>query len=1126
MRGSTYLELLIAMSIVGVGLMVMAEQLVIGHTEIQSSANRAFAYRKAAAMLAEIQRGISSGDFEDASDLEALADGSSYNPRLSTLVDENGQLLPPDHLMSANIPLPGVLPATWAWSRRLEVTGIADRPDLRHLKVSVYRLDPQGKWHSLAHLSWIAAMSTAPFQRIKEYDLYILAINSMPSNWMSLGEARIALENAAGELENTENGLRLRMHWITKAGYGRDALYAPFVNRSSNAHDNAPYAYWYPGNTADPGTGEDLYDPELLEARIRTESTFENDYDAVDNSEPFALADQFNHCLRLPEARDLFQRRVAAGLENENEPPLQLLLEDLAADPDRYRNAIFLNLHGSALPMPPLRNYSDAAKDPQNHPGVRVVTHPAFLRTPRDPNQDSDHSDSRELEFRVYAYKTDPTSGPAVLSDPITLQIPGGDLTNAINASSNPSLLVRRLVGGINTSTGLPTGTGRNYESFDHTAGLPPLNSVASQPYEMSYEAGYTTTPFPHTWIKLYGTPLVCPQIFFKGLQSSDWLFGMEYIPSPVKSGGEFTEDLDDWGFDPKNTARWRIRIPVNSMVTEADTDRRISAITRIGENMNSGMAWPTQTQPHNLSITHSWWASSPEFVPYTERFQWNGDPRHNPYADLVAGGFSFPHGYNWHADDLNDNSDNVASDWPCFDAARLQDGFGAGSRSDVPRLMQLLRNGLQESNSVFVSAGGPLASFMPLGGEMALPGGPAAAPRSVTVPGSFFGMGGSRLASSMLCSDADPSVLAGEQVVMGNGSSDFWAKPWLGELWPDSEYTSILNDGNLPAGSGNGAFKRALRSQANLSGLPKGSRNENVDYGAEVGAEGAIAVMDSGTATQTFQHILPVTPPDASLTTEAASIADAVNEVLPTTLPCSSPFAADLPLSSPLPYFNYTDSYPKSLASVYESYYDSDQDQYAAGAIGLERLLDPATAFFCVLANTPAGPSYHEELASAALMLGLRTFHRAGEPGITEPVIQQPLVDLLEPTEGQIYKNPSSFLLRWDADFVRFDQQAFTAGYPVNYDPEAEYAYRLMFSADGGATWLELLTKQEGEVGQRPSNLALLINDSASGSESFLVTTDPSDFPEGEYLFRVEAYHQQRPLHMSHHQVRIRILR
>ena len=47
------------------------------------------------------------------------------------------------------------------------------------------------------------------------------------------------------------------------------------------------------------------------------------------------------------------------------EPTLQLLLEDMNSDPDKYRHALIMNLHGELIPMPSIRNYSDPAKDPQ-----------------------------------------------------------------------------------------------------------------------------------------------------------------------------------------------------------------------------------------------------------------------------------------------------------------------------------------------------------------------------------------------------------------------------------------------------------------------------------------------------------------------------------------------------------------------------------------------------------------------------------------------------------------------------------------------------------------------------------------------------------------------------------------
>ena len=42
-------------------------------------------------------------------------------------------------------------------------------------------------------------------------------------------------------LQTIDNGLKLRFHWITKFGYGRDQVYAPHVNTSGPASDAAPF---------------------------------------------------------------------------------------------------------------------------------------------------------------------------------------------------------------------------------------------------------------------------------------------------------------------------------------------------------------------------------------------------------------------------------------------------------------------------------------------------------------------------------------------------------------------------------------------------------------------------------------------------------------------------------------------------------------------------------------------------------------------------------------------------------------------------------------------------------------------------------------------------------------------
>ena len=166
-----------------------------------------------------------------------------------------------------------------------------------------------------------------------------------------------------------------------------------------------------------------------------------------------------------------------------------------------------------------------------------------------------------------------------------------------------------------------------------------------------------------------------------------------------------------------------------------------MTVVTRIGEDRTTGTTWPVAHQPHNISRTYTWWTSSPNAVPVTERYQFQGDPRHNPYADLVDGGSSFPNGYNWHFDDLRGSLVDATPKWPCLDPERLQDGFGAGCVADVPRLMQLLRRGLQDCGGIFVNPTGVAAHALVLGGEVGMPG-QGVAVKPVLLHGDFLAVG------------------------------------------------------------------------------------------------------------------------------------------------------------------------------------------------------------------------------------------------------------------------------------------------------------------------------------------------------------------------------------------------
>ena len=111
--------------------------------------------------------------------------------------------------------------------------------------------------------------------------------------------------------------------------------------------------------------------------------------------------------------------------------------------------------------------------------------------------------------------------------------------------------------------------------------------------------------------------------------------------------------------------------------------------------------------QVDNLSTTYAWWSDSREDVPFTERSQFQGDPRHLPYKDCFRGGDDFPDSYNWYHDSLDNNGDDATADFTSIDGGRLRNAWDSAMWCDVPRYFELLRNGLVESACVYTSMTG-----------------------------------------------------------------------------------------------------------------------------------------------------------------------------------------------------------------------------------------------------------------------------------------------------------------------------------------------------------------------------------------------------------------------------------
>ncbi len=1113
-RGWSTMELMVAMAIVSTGLLVMLQQLSLSYRETEASDHRAFAYQKAAALLQEVQNSIDRSQIVTPDDLQALVD-PDFNPSLTTRTDAQGALLAPGHPMSGNVQRLGA----WLWGRKLSFSPHT-QAGMYYARAQVSRRTDQGGWQHEATQSQLISLLPATDAPAQTFEIYALALASAPSLLATdLAQLRTEFTTAIKALEQ-DSRVRFKTYWITRLGYGRDQSYTPYVNGAVTTTGAAPWAYWLPGLLGGTQTGKTLYHSGLLGAAHRTEIGLVNGYGSQ-NTLPIAIADRWNHCLRQPTAQRLFDARVDAGAENANEPPLQLLLEQMQRTPERFRNAIFVNLHGSALPVPPLRNYSDAARDPATWPGVRVVTHPARLQTPRDPNGDGSHADSEDLELRVHAYKENPATGPAVLDAPITLQIFAPlDLSTAINAGIESTLYVHRLIGGVDPETGLTTGGLHAYHAFDSAEGLAP--GIAGRPFEMHYTAGFVGGDDPYTWIRLHNTPVVSPSVAQQGLPATARLYGLEYVPSPVSATG-FTIDLATSSTDPnqpKNTARWRIRLPkrlLNSGLL-GNQDRTVRVLTRIGTDLGSGQRWPTPNAPGNLSETWAWWTRSREAVPFTERAQFLGDPRHQPYLDCTgfAGG-GFPHAYNWHFDDLRSTPANATGQWPCLDPNRLKDGFGASSRADAPRLLQLWRESLQACGGVLVNTAGAIASQVLLGGEIATVGTHAGVDViGIDLHGAYRGITSTVALNTISVPEKDKDGVHGEHALRAT-VSNWWAKPWLGELCPDSEHAGWVTSGNLPLP----AFRWQQMHTPALPDLPNGT--QFMAAGATVGDDGSLLLVNCGTPNATYRHASINSTAIGAPNQNAIAIAQACT-TFSFNLASGRPFRLQATVTAVPPAFNFTDTYPRGTAVLLEDHLVADGNP-AVGIVAFG--VEPTRRGFLVPLGVTPLAGHIPNVLRQALMSALRAQHVAGHPTQPTRIRQVALPTLTEPPTQQVFDNPSVITLRWKTDWLRWDTQRYASTYPSNFaESESDLVYNVMVSSDLGVTWTNVVTNAPTTPEMVPMSRMALVNDVTAGNESLVVATPASSWPSGEYLFRVEARSLARQPHFGWHQVRVLIRR
>lgn len=1018
-RGLTLIEVLIASLILLI--------VITGFLAFQAGAwrkseevnERTFAIARAASILEELEAYVEGGSESHAELLDDFDDGKGTSPLLTTL----REITEPDDPVSGNRRRDD---GSWMFSRRVNVSklqGIESR-DVRLVQVTVFRsLEGEPAGRVLVQVSRVVRTIGSYLPPTQVVDVYALALENVPGWWVNMATIRPLVENAFGDMEAVNPGLEFRLHWITRLAYGRDEYYRPYVNMDHPASERVPFVYWYPGLIDE--SGFVYYSATRMGGRINVDGQHLNDA----SSAPYSLADQFNHALRYPDERALYEQRKRAGLETE--PTLRLLLDEMVMDPDEHRNALIINLHGEMLPLPPVRNYSDPAKDPLRYPNVRAVTHPEKLQL---RNYD-------DLVLRVYAFSTRPDATPdnAVFEDPIIVRLKG--------IQAHDSIDITRIDG----------GAGR------------PYRKVKAKDARITFDGSDTIIELPNT-------PLRHSQVGPRGLAKSARLYGWEYIPSPVEAEADFSTDLTSPGDGPKNTARWIIRLP-GDVVPDG---RRLTFETRLGQP-------PTGTGVEDsfaVSRTYAWVGSEP---PPSEKYQFLGDPRHNPYADVKR-----RHGYNWWF--------HSAGDYEGFD--RATDGWAVDKVDvDVPRYFALWREALVSADTIFTTMNGFSFFYVGIGGELGSDE-PNGYPDGLPLNDLPYGGSGSK---TVFVSEIHHAMR-----VPAARRTRWFARYWLGELFPDSQYGAWRKDGNLPTGPS--GFTR--KECAKLTGFDFDRRKRTDRYGASSFFNAV------GDGTGPFNHLFQ-NKNVARATTDGQLLGTSFNLNTPASMSAYRPFELDAGINYPPEWKRPEYAKSRLHSRVRRVLYDADHPRSASSSslMEVENSGEGHSAFFVMNGLSPAGVSGTAFMGRYAAITLMQGYMIAGEgPKRPSRVAQLPRVEIVAPSEDAELIDPSTIDVRWDTTWRRWDGARYTPYYPEKFTESVPVYYAVMYSFDGGRTWRYTGDDQIAHPGQRPLQTSL-VGDTH-------VAWNVADKPAGDFLLRVEAYRQGIPLHYAYHVVRQNIRR
>ena len=493
-RGQSVVEAVMAVAILGIA--PQATALLVQALARQNTANRdrIFATEKALQMLEEL-RSLVLANNATLTTLDTYSDGYCntcspahpyYKWTLTTKFDvtnntTTAQAVP--DWQSAADPHSGnpQRPNGYAFVRYVDVISTTKDADVRMIYVRVYAAAKNAGDVTSAYTAMPQAPTGPPLAEVygevhsqgtvvtpdQVLDVYFIALENVPGWWSRTSNLIPLMQSSVVSLQAMNPGLIIRSHWIRTMSFGRDLEYTPEINaesKSTTITSSLLKAYVYPGyvDYNYPSDYDDYYYlPSWFLGRINmggsmppgTVSSSSAGWGS-DMSSPnlgYAMADQFNHAMRYPDEQNLYNILTMTA-QNQSPPQAapemswRMLLEKLNANDPSVQNAIILNLHGEMVPVPPLRNYSDAAKDPDYYYGTYATAGlpgPRSFRAVSQPDRIW-YPQSLTQAVNVYAYDASPSEIPTSVSwtptvgdaasnelmDTITLFVPHANTSN------------------------------------------------------------------------------------------------------------------------------------------------------------------------------------------------------------------------------------------------------------------------------------------------------------------------------------------------------------------------------------------------------------------------------------------------------------------------------------------------------------------------------------------------------------------------------------------------------------------------------------------------------------------------------------------------------------------------